>query len=76
MYQMRTYFKVSIELKNLFILLGCVVIETVGYYFNRKGLQVLLLIFGCGICLKMNWNLVNGIVKKMKGVGRKNDYGL
>lgn len=76
MYQMRTYFKVSIELKNLFILLGCVVIETVGYYFNRKELQVLLLIFGCGICLKMNWNLVNGIVKKMKGVGRKNDYGL
>lgn len=71
MYQMRTYFKVSIELKNLFILLGCVVIETVGYYFNRNELQILLFIFGCGVCLKINWNLVSGIVKKMKGVGRK-----
>ena len=71
MYQMRTYFKVSIELKNLFILLGCVVIETVGYYFNRNELQVLLFIFGCGICFKINWNLVSGIVKKMKGLGRK-----
>lgn len=71
MYQMRTYFKVSIELKNLFILLGCVVIETVGYYFNRNELQVLLFIFGCGVCLKINWKLVSEIVKKMKGVGRK-----
>ena len=71
MYQMRTYFKVSIEFKNLFILLGCVVIETVGYYFNRNELQILLFIFGCGVCLKINWNLASGIVKKMKGVGRK-----
>lgn len=71
MYQMRTYFKVSIEFKNLFMLLGCVVIETVGYYFNRNELQILLFIFGCGVCLKINWNLASGIVKKMKGVGRK-----
>ena len=66
MYQMRSYFKVSIELKNLFLLLICVAIETVGYYFNSIGIQIILFVFGCGVCLKVNWNMVSVIIKKMK----------
>lgn len=58
MCQMRTYFKVSIDLRSLFILLVCVVIETVGYYFDSNLIQVVLFMFGCIICLKLNGNLV------------------
>lgn len=71
MYQMRTYFKVSIDLRSLFILLVCVVIETVGYYFDSNLIQVVLFMFGCIICLKLNGNLVNSILRKIKGEGRK-----
>lgn len=66
MYQMKSYFKVSIESKNLFFLLICVAIETVGYYFDSIGVQVLLFAFGCGVCLRVNWNMINGIIKKIK----------
>ena len=66
MYQMKTYFKVSIELKNLFFLLICVAIETIGYYVNNIGIQILLFVFGCCVCLKVNWNMVNGIIKKIR----------
>lgn len=71
MYQMRTYFKVNIEQKKLLFLLGCVCIETIGYYFNRNEVQLMLFIFGCGVCIKVNWYLISGLVRKMKGVDRK-----
>lgn len=71
MYQMKSYFKVNIDSKQLFLLLACVGIETVGYYFNSMGIQVFLLMIGCIICLKVNWNLVNEVLKRMKGGGRK-----
>ncbi len=66
MYQMRLYFKISIDLKNLFLLLICAAIATIGYYFNGMTIQIILFVFGCGVCLKVNWNIVSGIIKKMK----------
>lgn len=76
MYQMKSYFKVSIDLKNLLMLLICVGIETAGYYSHKEYVQLILFVLGTGVCLKVNWNLVDSILRKIKNVGKDNDYGL
>lgn len=71
MYQMKSYFKVNIDLKTLLLLLICVGIETVGYYYHKEYVQLILFVLGTGVCLKVNWNLVDSVLRKIKNVGKK-----
>ncbi|ARD67082.1 lipopolysaccharide biosynthesis protein [Eubacterium limosum] len=65
MFQMKKYFKVKIENKNLFILLFFMSISTICYYSTNIFLHIVTLIFGMCICIIMNKKILKNILKKI-----------
>lgn len=66
MYQMRDYFRVKIEVKNMLILVLCVVLVTACYYTQSIGIHIVSFVFGAAVCLYMNKNMILSVFRKLK----------
>lgn len=70
-YQMREYFKVSINKKTLSILLVCATITTATYYFGSLLIQFISMLVGMAVFLIINREILKMIFSKL--IGKKDE---